>query len=311
MKVKIKETYLILLIVLCLVSLGIYSTYALFTATTTINDVVGITATLDISKSIMEYEIVTVNSNDTKIIEVNITNSSFNSVYYGAWYKIAEGNSEDVDIGLYTEKNSNSSSGSLSASSNTNLLVGITNNSDSTITVYLGVKGSTTNELNLGSDKTLLSNGFTEGLLVTDEVLEEHQTTVTTTESVNKIFSTTGKNEVTLNPGTYKLEVWGAQGGSYNESYGVGGKGGYSYGTLTLTETTNLFVYVGGKGSYSSSSSTTAKGGGGTNGGGNAAYRGGGGGGASDIRINTDSLYARVIVAGGGENTPYTQRNEI
>lgn len=29
----------------------------------------------------------------------------------------------------------------------------------------------------------------------------------------------------------------------------------------------------------------------------------GGGGGASDIRIGTDSLYARIIVAGGGGST--------
>ena len=39
----IKESYLLLLIVLGLVSLGIYTTFALFTASTTINDVVGIT----------------------------------------------------------------------------------------------------------------------------------------------------------------------------------------------------------------------------------------------------------------------------
>ena len=41
-KFKIRESYLLLLIVLGLVSLGIYTTYALFTASTTINDVVGI-----------------------------------------------------------------------------------------------------------------------------------------------------------------------------------------------------------------------------------------------------------------------------
>ena len=309
-KFKIKETYLILLIVLSLVSLGIYSTYALFTATTTINDAVGITATLDIGKSISEYEIVTVNSNETKLIELNITNSSSNTIYYGAWYKIAEGNSENVDIGLYTEKNSNTSSGSLSASSNTNLLVGITNDNSSTITVYLGVKGSTTNELNLGSDKTLLPNGFTEGLLVTDEVLEEHQTTVTTTESVNKTYSCTSSvQNDTLSKGTYTLEVWGAQGGNYNSSY-VGGKGGYSKGTLTLTGDTNIYVYVGCQGS-GHNSTVGGVSNGGFNGGGSAktVYYSNtysyvtGGGGATDIRLNSDSLYSRVIVAGGGSGS--------
>ena len=85
--------------------------------------------------------------------------------------------------------------------------------------------------------------------------------------------------------GTYKLEVWGAQGGN------SGGKGGYSVGTITLVGNETLYFYVGGAGS---------KGTGGFNGGGSTGSDGGGGGGATDIRINTNSLYARVIVAGGG-----------
>ena len=106
---------------------------------------------------------------------------------------------------------------------------------------------------------------------------------------------------ITLGKGTYKLEVWGAEGGSYSTSYATGGKGGYSYGTITLTDkSTTLYVYSGGQGSAYTTSTYTSQGGGGFNGGGNAGYRGGGGGGASDIRIGQDSLYARVIVAGGG-----------
>lgn len=110
---------------------------------------------------------------------------------------------------------------------------------------------------------------------------------------------------VTLPKGVYKLEVWGAQGGSYSSYYG--GAGGYSVGVLTLTaNTTNLFVYVGGQPTTSTSSSVTIAGG--FNGGGKARYHSynntttycQAGGGGSDIRIGTDSLYARVIVAGGG-----------
>ena len=52
------------------------------------------------------------------------------------------------------------------------------------------------------------------------------------------------KKSIVLPPGTYKLEVWGAQGG-YRSNATYGGKGGYSYGTLTLNNTTNLYVYVG------------------------------------------------------------------
>lgn len=96
---------------------------------------------------------------------------------------------------------------------------------------------------------------------------------------------------ITLQPGTYKLECWGAQGGYYITSSTLhGGYGGYSTGTLTLSTPTQLFLYVGGSPGYRQAA-------GGFNGGG-TGYRVGGGG-ATDIRIST-SLYDRFIVAGGG-----------
>lgn len=103
---------------------------------------------------------------------------------------------------------------------------------------------------------------------------------------------------VILPKGVYKLEVWGAQGGSYGTT-STGGNGGYSIGIITLTAETVLYIYVGGQGTYNTTPTSFVAGG--FNGGGKAGYRyGGSGGGASDIRIGTDSLYSRVIVAGGG-----------
>ena len=104
--------------------------------------------------------------------------------------------------------------------------------------------------------------------------------------------------------GYYKLEVYGAAGGTYNSAT-PGGAGGYAKGTIHLNKNDTLYIHTGGIGSYGSSTTMTTKNGGGTNGGGNASYRGGGGGGATDIRINTDSLYARVIVGGGGGGSYY------
>ena len=105
-------------------------------------------------------------------------------------------------------------------------------------------------------------------------------------------FDYTGSVQTaTLTPGRYKLECWGAQGGTYSGC--IGGYGGYSKGTITLTKTTTVYVSVGGAGS---SSSTAA----GFNGGGTGIYSGRGGGGATDVRIGQNSLYSRVIVAGGG-----------
>jgi len=72
-------------------------------------------------------------------------------------------------------------------------------------------------------------------------------------------FAYTGKAQsVTLEPGKYVLECWGAQGG-YRSNSSYGGKGGYSTGTLTLTQKTTIYIYVGGSGnSVTSASSLTS-----------------------------------------------------
>lgn len=115
--------------------------------------------------------------------------------------------------------------------------------------------------------------------------------------------------------GYYKMQVWGAQGGSGSglSSSGTtteGGNGGYSEGIAHLNSGDVLYVYVGGKGNTKTNNSTYSVVAGGFNGGGSVTTygSGGSGGGATDIRIGEDSLYARVIVAGGGAGTGWTYK---
>ena len=116
-------------------------------------------------------------------------------------------------------------------------------------------------------------------------------------------FEYTGNSQtITLPQGRYKLEVWGAEGGRNIDGSGNTGKGGYSYGTINLTQKTLVYVYVGNKPSEGTRANNKIISGG-FNGGGSAwdcSEGSAGGGGATDMRISTDSLYARVIVAGGG-----------
>lgn len=146
------------------------------------------------------------------------------------------------------------------------------------------------------------------------------------------VFSTTHNFDYTgsvqsllLPPGSYKLECWGAQGGSnaaassYSITAQSGGKGGYSTGQLTLASAQTVYAFVGGQGG--------ASGNGGWNGGGggsgsssynssntNGVSRMGCGGGATDIALTTSTMtyssyrtnrssasyLSRMIVAGGG-----------
>jgi prepilin-type N-terminal cleavage/methylation domain-containing protein len=129
--------------------------------------------------------------------------------------------------------------------------------------------------------------------------------------------------EITIGrTGTYKIELWGAEGGSgattvlaaFNTSNGIfkGGRGAYTSGYIYLTAGEKIYAFVGGKGTDHAKgvNSTVA---GGYNGGGTGARDtlnsdtfGGAGGGATDVRLingtwnNADSLKSRIMVAAGG-----------
>ena len=113
--------------------------------------------------------------------------------------------------------------------------------------------------------------------------------------------------------GAYKLEVWGAQGGTISNSY-VGGYGGYSVGTIELEKDQTLYINVGGQGSASKNSQLTGgyNGGGYSHGGDCSQYTnrwGASGGGATSIATVSGELKDLdeendvdniLIVAGGG-----------
>ena len=129
-------------------------------------------------------------------------------------------------------------------------------------------------------------------------------------------FDYTGAEQVFTTPtnGTYKLEVWGAQGGSYDSTY-TGGSGAYASGEIFLIENKQLYIYVGQENNCVEGSSGNTSGG--YNGGGTAGStiwpdrNFCGGGGATDVRLvngewnNINSLKSRIMVAAGGGGANY------
>ena len=123
------------------------------------------------------------------------------------------------------------------------------------------------------------------------------------------IFPCIGEiDEFDLFPGTYKLKCFGADGGVRYDS-NMCGKGGYVEGIFNNPIFQKIYVSVGGTGlwgtlgtAFVSAAHPTIS----FNGGGNAssysslANGGTAGGGGTDFRIGSDSLYSRIIVAGGG-----------
>lgn len=100
-------------------------------------------------------------------------------------------------------------------------------------------------------------------------------------------FNFTGNQQSWTVPasGDYKLEVWGAQGSTRHGD--GGGKGGYSSSVVKLNSNSTIYVNVGGQNGF--------------NGGGAPSNLAGGyGGGGTDFRVEGNSLYHRLLVAGGG-----------
>ena len=95
----------------------------------------------------------------------------------------------------------------------------------------------------------------------------------------------------------YKFELWGAEGGY------LGGKGGYTTGTLRIKHETMMYFFIGAKGPETIEviGRTNPA----YNGGGQAAaadtYRSAGsGGGSTDIRVDGETVYHRILVAAAG-----------
>lgn len=107
-------------------------------------------------------------------------------------------------------------------------------------------------------------------------------------------FSYKGRVQEFIAPhtGLYKLEAWGASGGT-RVSTVLGGAGGFSSGVVSLEKGESLYIFVGGEGNQLSKG---FNGGGKSDHNGNATY----GGGATDFRVGGKGYFNRILVAGGG-----------
>ena len=245
-----------------------------------------------------------INSSDT----VSITNDT---TLYAKWID---------DIGPYGTAN-------LSLSSNTYTLTlsdqgddGSGLNTTYGFALTTGTCESATYENQTGTSKTY-SGTYTNGttyygcVKLTDKVgnISYIRSAGVKYVSSTTTYTNSGEQVYTVpSTGIYKLEVWGAQGGSvtYSSSTYRGGYGGYSTGYISLTKGQILYTNVGGAGTGGKSNATYV---GGYNGGGPITQASGtdhyhaSGGGATHIATVSGLLSTLssqqnniLIVAGGG-----------
>ena len=317
-----KAMYLLLLLVICLAGIGIKGTYAKFAAGgTTGKDIVSLNLSFNIGISnIEEYEEVVVEANDYKIFNVSIKNSSSNTAYYGVWYQmVIPSEKNDKIIIARSIDNNIQTTGSVSAGDTKVVTIIAKNNTSSTIKLNVGVSSSekSTDSIEYLGGKKLISGTTAEADYYYDEATSKYISTTDssitfTTDSTTYSYTGSSQTFTPNHDGAYKLEAWGAQGGSYNETY-YGGYGAYAVGVIDLKKNTKLFLTVGGTSKFANNSSIS----GGYNGGGNAKTAStndsaGGGGGATHITTSEGVLSSLeekkgdiILVAGGGGGAYY------
>ncbi|MBP3920010.1 MAG: prepilin-type N-terminal cleavage/methylation domain-containing protein [Bacilli bacterium] len=153
-----------------------------------------------------------------------------------------------------------------------------------------------------GGRLTLNIDGNIDGNLIFDEyeynimnnvVIENNNVQTGTTY----LFNNTKEFNAPYS-GYYKLEVWGAQGGSYDNQY-IGGYGGYSTGVVNLDKNQKIYIHVGSRGVVNRDI-------------GDGLHNAGTGGDASYITFDngelstfSNNLDSILIVAGGGGSANY------
>ena len=159
------------------------------------------------------------------------------------------------------------------------------------------------------------SSGVRPVITVEKSLLEEPTTFV---------YSYTGNSQSFVAPitGKYKVELWGAQGGTITGT----NKAGYTKGEINLQKGEILYVYVGQKGDNTSNIIFNGGGLGGPTNSSDTSRKGQSGGGATDIRYFSSTptqgdliwdsnigLASRIMVAagaGGGTNSTYETKGD-
>ena len=159
-KLPTKQIYLLGIIIMGIITLSVYSTYAIFTFEKQTQDIVNLNTpnNLAISETVKEYKQITVPKNSYIKADIDLYNSLEYENCYSLWYKILD--SENIDKSLIKVYQTNKlPSGVIDKISSTRITIAITNDNDRDAKMYIGASNSKnegTCSLNISEDKELI-----------------------------------------------------------------------------------------------------------------------------------------------------------
>ena len=179
-KLPTKQIYLLAVIIVGIIALSVYSTYAIFTYESSTSDIVSIHTpkSLQISENIYEYQQVIVEPNSITTTDIDIYNTLENDVCYSIWYKVVgEPDLESkVQVFEYGE-GTLTTSGVLNELTSLRITIAIINDNNKQIKVNIGSIGNEKqNEncsLNISPDKKTISTTHNTLKTLSEKLLED------------------------------------------------------------------------------------------------------------------------------------------
>ena len=186
-KLPTKQIYLLFIIIVGIITLSVYSTYALFTFESTTDDIVSIHTpkSLKITENIYEYQQITAEPNKITTTDIDIYNDFDYEICYSIWYKILADIEIQNKVQIF-EKTDEAlkTSGVISPGTHLRITVVIINDNEEEIKINLGTIGAQKTEnscsLNLATDKNVITSSYKNLEILTTKILEEK-------DKINKI----------------------------------------------------------------------------------------------------------------------------
>ena len=184
-RISMKTFYLIGIISIGLIGLAVGSTYAMFTASTEINNPISLSSNLTSDNDVIETFDVVIKPYSTASKTVKVTNSTSSTANYTIWY-LDYG--DNVSFGT----SGSSTSGSIASSGSVSTLVTIRNNTSSPVTITIGVSTSL-GSIVLGDDMQIIPNQSLPGNVVNQNAAAY----------ITNLYKVSDKETVTNNSITY------------------------------------------------------------------------------------------------------------
>lgn len=177
-----KQIYLLSIIVIGIITLSVYSTYAIYTLESETSDIVSINTSnyLNINTKTYEYSKITVPADSTISTDIDIYNNYDYDLCYSVWYKIV--NNKNISIGkvsIYQNtRDSLTTSGNIEPVNSRRINIIIKNNNEYPVKVNVGIsysKNEGTCELNIPSDKHLISSTVDETKTLSEVIMKNDE----------------------------------------------------------------------------------------------------------------------------------------